>query len=68
MSDVSRIAGVEIGGTKVAAMLWQDGDIVDQFRVTTSDPDTTFERLFVGLGRWWEASPFSALGVASLDP
>ena len=68
VSDVSRIAGVEIGGTKVAAMLWQNGDIIDQFRVPTSDPDTTFERLFAGLGRWWEASPFSALGVASFGP
>ena len=68
MSDAHRIAGVEIGGTKVAAVLWQDGAIVDEFRMPTSDPDTTFERLLPRLGRWWEASPFSALGVGSFGP
>ena len=68
MSEAHRIAGVEIGGTKVAAMLWQDGAIVDELRVATTDPDSTFERLLEGLGRWWETSPFEALGVGSFGP
>ena len=68
MSDAHRIAGVEIGGTKVAAVLWQGGAIVDEFRMPTGDPDTTFERLLPSLGRWWDASPFSALGIGSFGP
>ncbi len=68
VSDAHRIAGVEFGGTKADAVLWQDGDIIDEFRVPTSDPDTTFERLLAGLDCWWEASPFSALGVGSFGP
>jgi fructokinase len=68
VSDAHRIAGVEIGGTKVAAMLWQDGVVIDEVRVSTGDPDATFERLFAGVGRWWETSPFQALGVGSFGP
>ena len=68
MSDVGPIAGVELGGTKVVAVLWQDGAPVDEFRVPTRDPDTTFGDLLAGLGRWWEAHPFEALGVASFGP
>jgi fructokinase len=68
VSDAHRIAGVEIGGTKVAAVLWHDGEIIDEFRVATGDPDSTFERLLAGLGGWWEASPFAALGVGSFGP
>ena len=57
-----------MGGTKAAAVLWQDGEIVDEFRVPTTDPDSTFELLLGGLGRWWEATPFAALGVGSFGP
>ena len=39
MSDTGRIAGVELGGTKVIALLWQDGTALDELRVPTRDPD-----------------------------
>ncbi len=68
MSDAGRIAGVELGGTKVAAVLWHDGVVVDELRVPTRDPDATLEDLLTGLGRWWEERRFAALGVASFGP
>jgi fructokinase len=66
--DGGRIAGVELGGTKAVAVLWDAGEIVDEFRVPTGDPDTTFDGLLAGLARWFEAGPFAALGVASFGP
>lgn len=68
MSDAGRIAGVELGGTKVVTVLWEDGVVVDELRVPTRDPDATFDRLLAGLGRWWDARPFEAIGVASFGP
>ncbi len=68
MDDIGRIAGVELGGTKSVAVLWHDGDIVDELRVPTRDPEATFDDLVAGLGRWWDARPFAALGVASFGP
>ncbi len=68
MGDAGRIAGVELGGTKAVAVLWHDGEIVDELRVPTRDPDTTFAGLLAGLTRWSEARPFAALGVASFGP
>ena len=57
-----------MGGTKVAVVLWQGGTILDEFRLPTHDPDSTFDSLLAGLDRWWEASPFSAIGVGSFGP
>ena len=44
MSETGRIAGVELGGTKAIALLWQDGTVVDELRVPTRDPDATLRR------------------------
>lgn len=68
VSETRRIAGVELGGTKAVAVLWQQGTTVDEFRVPTRDPDATFTDVLDGLGRWWEERPFDALGVASFGP
>lgn len=68
MSDSQPIAGVEIGGTKVAAVLWKDGVILDQERVPTGDPGPTLDAVMAILAHWWEARPFAALGVASFGP
>jgi fructokinase len=68
VKHAGRIAGVELGGTKSVAVLWQDGSVVDEVRVPTRDPETTFEDLLAALGRWWDSRPFAAIGVASFGP
>lgn len=68
MSDTRRVAGVELGGTKAVAVLWDDDAVIDQVRVPTRDPDSTFDRLATLLRRWWTDRPFAALGVASFGP
>ncbi len=68
MSDRGRIAGVELGGTKAIALLWQDGAVVDELRVPTRDPDGTLADLLPRLQRWWGDARFDALGIASFGP
>lgn len=68
MGNAERIAGVELGGTKAVAVLWHDGAIVDQLRVPTRDPETTLAGVVAGLERWWDVSPFAALGIATFGP
>ncbi len=63
-----RIAGLELGGTKAIALLWQDGAIVAEQRVPTGDPDTTFAALLPAFGEWWQGGAFDALGIASFGP
>lgn len=68
MSETGRIAGVELGGTKVIVLLWEDGEIIDEVRVPTRDPASTMADVLPPLQRWWEERPFQALGVASFGP
>jgi len=68
MSDTGRIAGVELGGTKVVGLLWQDGAIIHEVRVPTRDPEATFGDLLPALQEWWDDARFDALGVASFGP
>jgi fructokinase len=68
MTDTGRIAGVELGGTKAIALLWQDGTALDELRVPTRDPDSTFADLLPRLQRWWDDARFDALGIASFGP
>jgi fructokinase len=63
-----RIAGLELGGTKAIALLWQDGQIIADHRVPTSDPDSTFAGLLPAFAQWWQDGPFDALGIASFGP
>jgi len=68
MSETGRIAGVELGGTKTIALLWQDGAIVNEVRVPTRGPEATLADLVPPLERWWAEAPFEALGIASFGP
>ena len=68
MREIGRIAGVELGGTKAIALLWQDGTVVDEVRVPTRDPEATFGDLVPTLERWWANARFDALGIASFGP
>lgn len=68
MHENGRVAGVELGGTKAIALLWQDGAILHEVRVPTRDPEATFGDLVPALQGWWEDAPFDAVGVASFGP
>jgi fructokinase len=68
MTETGRIAGVELGGTKTIALLWQDGTVADEVRVLTRDPEATLDDLVPALQRWWDEAPFEALGIASFGP
>jgi fructokinase len=66
--DAGRIAGVELGGSKAVAVLWEDGTVIDEVRVPTRGPEITLQSVVATLGRWWEAEPFAAIGLASFGP
>jgi fructokinase len=66
--NAERIAGVELGGTKAVAVLWENGGVIDEVRVPTRDPESTFDGLLSRLEQWWELGPFTAMGVASFGP
>ena len=50
------------------ALLWQDGTTLDELRVPTRDPDSTFAGLLPRLQQWWDDQRFDALGIASFGP
>ncbi|MBN8808293.1 MAG: ROK family protein [Sphingomonas sp.] len=62
---MTRIAGVELGGTKCLCVLAEDGVIVDQVRVDTTDPVTTMAGIEAALDGW---RGFAAIGIASFGP
>lgn len=68
VSDKGRIAGLELGGTKAIAVLWQDGTLLAQERVATATPDVCFGALLPIYRAWWDAAPFDAIGIASFGP
>ncbi|WP_414902123.1 ROK family protein [Sphingomonas flavalba] len=63
-----RIAGVEIGGTKAIALLWQAGAVVARVTMPTTQPDETLGRLHRQLAAWHRAGALDALGIASFGP
>ena len=69
LNESGRLAGIELGGTKCIATLGSGPDmVVDQVEVPTMSPEETFQALHGVLDRWWQASPFTALGLASFGP
>jgi fructokinase len=63
------VAGVELGGTKCVCILARGpDDIVEQVRIDTRDPPTTFAEIAAVLRRWREDHAFEALGLASFGP
>ena len=67
-ADAPVFAGVELGGTKGIAIVWQWGRIVDRVLVPTTDPRRTLGML----GDWLANHPlregFAGLGIASFGP
>lgn len=66
--QLGRIAGLELGGTKAIALLWQDGVIVEDVRVPTRDHEALFADILPVMHRWWADRPFDAIGIGSFGP
>ncbi|MGC6401192.1 ROK family protein [Sphingomonas sp. FW199] len=65
----TRVAGIELGGTKCICTLATGPDgVLDQREVPTEAPETTLAALTAILAEWAAQSPYAALGVASFGP
>lgn len=65
---MSYLAGLEIGGTKLVAVLAKGRAIVDRAVIPTQTPAETLGAAADVLARWHRETPFSAIGVASFGP
>ena len=63
-----RFAGVELGGTKVIAVVCAGDDIVEQISVPTTTPDETLGAVHRQLLAWQDDDGFDGLGIASFGP
>lgn len=67
MNDL-RVAGVELGGTKVFVLRAQGRDIVEREMIPTTTPAETLGRARDILTRWQAQGPLLGLGIASFGP
>lgn len=65
---MTRLAGIELGGTKSIAVLAEGGSIVEQRTLPTAAPAETLAQLNAVLREWQEAGKLAALGIASFGP
>lgn len=65
---MSRLVGIELGGTKVIAVLGEGMRILARERIPLDAPDSTFARLRQILDLWNDEAPLEALGIASFGP
>lgn len=68
MSQPELFAGVELGGTKVIAVLARGREIVDHAVWPTLAAEETLTKVARRLQDWNGAQPISALGIASFGP
>lgn len=66
--DRTRIAGIELGGTKAIALISEGGQVVEQRTVPTTTPAQTLAALRKQLLDWHIQKPIDALGIASFGP
>jgi fructokinase len=66
--DQRVFAGVELGGTKAIAVVWQRGAIVDRIKVSTTSPQATLGALTAWLAAHRQRDAFAGLGIASFGP
>lgn len=64
----TRVAAIELGGTKSIAILADGNTVVDQVSFPTTTPEETLPRLRDQLKSWHAENPFSAIGIASFGP
>ena len=65
---MTRLAGIELGGTNAIAVLGDGTEIAERVRFATEDPGSTLDRLREQLATWNRETPIDALGIASFGP
>jgi len=65
---VTRVVGIELGGTKSIAVLDDDGAFSDRLQIATTTPTATLAALAAQVTTWHAAGPLAALGIASFGP
>jgi fructokinase len=67
--NLTRFAGIELGGTKcVCTLATSAEDVLDRRVVPTNAPEETLGAIEAILAEWWAEAPFAALGIASFGP
>lgn len=65
---MTRLAGIELGGTKTVVVLGQPGAILERVEFPTTGPGETLEQAVRTIAGWQQAGPIAGLGVASFGP
>ena len=65
---MTRLAGVELGGTNANLVLGTPKEIVEGERLQVTDGKDTLARISAQLRKWHEQQPIEALGIASFGP
>ena len=65
---MSRLAGIELGGTKVIAVLGKGTTIVERVERPLGAPEATLAEFRALIAAWHAAAPLDALGIASFGP
>lgn len=65
---MTRLAGVELGGTKAIVVLGRGTEIEQRVRIEVSDAQATLDPIAAQLAAWDREAPIAALGIASFGP
>ena len=65
---MTRLAGLELGGTNANLVLGTPREIVERCRLAVTDGADTLARVAGQLRQWHEQEPIEALGIASFGP
>jgi fructokinase len=65
---MTRLAGVELGGTNANLVLGTPAEVVKRARLDVTDGKDTLDRIAGQLRQWHEQAPIEALGIASFGP
>jgi fructokinase len=65
---MTRLAGVELGGTNANLVLGTPTEIVERIRLDVTNADDTLSRIAGQLRKWHEEAPIEALGIACFGP
>lgn len=65
---MSRLTGLELGGTNAVVVLGQGTHIVERVRFPVTTPDQTLALVANQLKAWRQSDPLDALGIASFGP
>ena len=68
MGENKRLAGIELGGTKIVMVLGEGTRIVERERIPTTTPQQSFAAVNEVLREWEAAAPLAAIGIASFGP